>query len=67
MEEPFATSNSNTTSTQRTTGKLPPEHAAHNSTSSTSIENEQNQAGRPYDNLQLIVIEAFKLGEVWRV
>ncbi|HEX9131612.1 MAG TPA: CDC48 family AAA ATPase [Ktedonobacteraceae bacterium] len=62
MEEPTATSNSNPTHTQRTTGKLPPEHAAHNSTSSTTIESEQNQSGRPYDSLQLIVIEGFQVG-----
>ncbi len=62
MEEPTATSNSNTIPTQRTTGKLPPESAAQNITASTNIESEQNLFGKPYDSLQLIVIEGFQVG-----
>jgi transitional endoplasmic reticulum ATPase len=62
MEEPTATSNSNPTTTQRTTGKLPPENVAHNSTLATNTESEQNQSGGPYNSLQLIVIEGFQVG-----
>ena len=62
MEEPTGSSSSNPTTTQRTTGKLPPENTAHNSTSSTNIESERNQSGRPHYSLQLIVIEGFQVG-----
>jgi len=62
MEEPTATSNSNPTTTQRTTGKLPPENVTNNTTTSTSTDSDQNQAARPTDSLQLIVIEGFQVG-----
>jgi transitional endoplasmic reticulum ATPase len=62
MEEPTATSSSNPTSIHTTTGKLPPENVAQHSTSSTNIESEQKQSGKPYDSLQLIVIEGFQVG-----
>src|SRR5438552_2505798 len=62
MEEPTATSSSNPMITQRTTGKLPPENTAHNSTSSINIKSEQNRSDRPYNSLQLIVIEGFQVG-----
>src|SRR6266516_6686541 len=62
MEEPTATSSSNPTTTQRTTRKLPPETATNNTTSSTSTTSDQNQTTRPYNNLQLVVIEGFQVG-----
>src|SRR5438876_6446501 len=64
MEEPTATSSSNPTTIQRTTGKLPPENAPPDTTTSTSTtsKSEQNQSARPYDSLQLVVIEGFQVG-----
>ncbi len=64
MEESTATSSSNPTANQRTTGKLSPENTAGNTTSSASTNSDQNQkqAARPYDSLQLIVIEGFQVG-----
>ncbi len=64
MEEPTATSSSNPTTIQRTTGKLPPENATPDTTTSTSTtsKSEQNQSARPYDSLQLVVIEGFQVG-----
>jgi transitional endoplasmic reticulum ATPase len=62
MEEPTATSSSNPTTTQRTTGKLPAENTTPDTTTSTTSKSEQNQSARPYDSLQLVVIEGFQVG-----
>lgn len=62
MEESTSTSSNDPTATQRTTGKLPLENAANNTTSSTSDKGEQNQAAGAYDSLQLVVIEGFQVG-----
>ncbi len=62
MEEPTATGSSNPTATHRTTGKLPAEDATNNGALSTSTGSDQDQAARPYDSLQLAVIEGFQVG-----
>ncbi len=62
MEEPTATGSSNPTTTHRTTGKLPSEDATNNEALSTSTASDQNQAARPYESLQLLVIEGFQVG-----
>src|SRR5579864_4912245 len=63
MEEPTAASSSNPTTTQKSTGKLPVEKVI-NETMSSSNNNssDQNQAAKPYDGLQLVVIEGFQVG-----
>jgi len=63
MEEPTAASSSNPTTTQKTTGKLPVEKVTNETTSSSNNNSsDQNQAAKPYDSLQLVVIEGFQVG-----
>ena len=63
MEEPTAASSSNPTTTQKTTGKLPVEKITNETTSSSNNNSsDQNQAAKPYDSLQLVVIEGFQVG-----
>src|SRR5579864_8982663 len=63
MEEPTAASSSNPTTTQQTTGKLPVEKVTNETTSSSNNNSsDQNQAAKPYDSLQLVVIEGFQVG-----
>jgi transitional endoplasmic reticulum ATPase len=62
MEEPTATGNSNPTTTQRITSKLPSEDATTNDSLSTSTVSDQNEAAGPYKSLQLVVIEGFQVG-----
>ena len=57
MEEPTTTSSSDPTAMKRTTDKLPPENAANDTTSFSSDQNT-----RPYDSLQLVVVEGFQVG-----
>jgi transitional endoplasmic reticulum ATPase len=62
MEEPTATGSSNPTTTQRITGKLPPENATNSTASFSGTVSDQTRTARPYDSLQLIVIEGFQVG-----
>src|SRR6266699_6256254 len=62
MEESTSTSSSDATAANRTTGKLPLENTANNTTSTTSNNSDQNQTAMPYDSLQLVVIEGFQVG-----
>src|SRR6266849_4650537 len=61
MEEPTATS-SNPISTQRTTGKLPPENTTNNSNTYSITDSDKDQPARPNNSLQLIIIEGFQVG-----
>jgi transitional endoplasmic reticulum ATPase len=62
MEESTSTSSSDATAANRTTGKLPLENTANNTTSATGNNSDQNQTAMPYDSLQLVVIEGFQVG-----
>src|SRR5205085_1245272 len=62
MDEARNTSGSEPAATIRTTGKLPPENAAKDTSSATDNSSQQSQAPRTIDSLQLVVLEGFQVG-----
>jgi transitional endoplasmic reticulum ATPase len=61
MEESTAMG-SDPTAANKTTGKLSPDDAVNNTPTSDTSSSDQNQASRPNESLQLIVVEGFQVG-----
>lgn len=53
---------SDPTAANKTTGKLSPDDAVNNTPTSDTSSSDQNQASRPNESLQLIVVEGFQVG-----